>query len=110
MFQETIIQLNNGATVAECSDKLRDLVQKVRATAKGGSLTLTLKINPAAKGDVDVLMIESVVKVSAPEPDRRKNVFFSTEEGALSRNDPKQMDLPLRPRVIEVSAREVSNG
>jgi hypothetical protein len=104
MFQETILQLNNGATAVELSQKLKELVQAVRATGKGGALALTLKVMPASKGDVEVLMLETDVKVRAPQPDRRKNVFFSNEEGLLSRTDPNQMELMLRP------TKEVLNG
>ena len=110
MFQDILLTINKGATFAELSEKLRSLVQAVRATGKGGSLALTIKVAPAARGDGDVVMVDAGVRVRAPEPDHRKNVFFSTEDGNLSLSDPEQMDLPLRPRALEFSAREVSNG
>ena len=107
---DVLFAINKGATVAELSEKFRGLVQSVRATGKGGSLALTLKVAPAARGDVDILTVDAGIKVSAPEADHRKNIFFSTEDGELCQSDPNQMELPLRPRAIEVVSREVSNG
>ncbi len=96
MFPETILQMNNGATVAELSDALEKVVAAVRAAGKSGAITLTVKVSPASKGATDVLMVESQVKTRLPEPDRGMTVFFATEDNRLVRNDPKQQMLPLR--------------
>ena len=50
MFGDTIVALNKGATVAELNDKLAQVVAAVRASAKSGAITLTLKITPVPKG------------------------------------------------------------
>jgi hypothetical protein len=110
VFSDILLKLNKGATVAELTEKFRSLVQAVRMTGKGGSLALTVKVAPATRGDVDILMVDAGVKVSAPEAEHRKNVFFSTEDGELCQNDPSQMELQLGPRAIEVLPREVSNA
>ena len=96
MFPETILQMHNGATVAELSDALEKVVAAVRAAGKSGAITLTVKVSPASKGATDVLMVESQVKTRLPEPDRGMTVFFATEDNRLVRNDPKQQMLPLR--------------
>jgi len=46
MFQETIVQINNGAAVAELSDALEKVVAAVRQTGKSGTITLTLRWRP----------------------------------------------------------------
>ncbi|MCW5981970.1 MAG: hypothetical protein KIT09_28050 [Bryobacteraceae bacterium] len=96
MFQETILQIQNGTTAAELSEALRNVVAAVRETGKAGALTLTLKVVPASKGAADVLMIEAAVKAKLPERDRGRTVFYATEDNRLVRNDPKQQTLPLR--------------
>jgi len=101
MFQETILQINNGATVAELSEALEKVVAAVRLAGKSGSITLTLKVAPASKGSTDVLMVESQVRTKLPEPDRGISIFYATDENRLVRNDPKQQQLPLRVVDIE---------
>ena len=102
MFPETILQMNNGATVMELSNALERVVAAVRAAGKSGSITLTVKVAPASKGTTDVLMVESQVKTKLPEPDRGTTIFFATEDNRLVRNDPKQQMLPLR--VVDIDA------
>jgi hypothetical protein len=96
MFQETIVQINNGAAVAELSDALEKVVAAVRQTGKCGTITLTLKVAPASKGTSNVLLIESQVKTKLPEPERGMTIFYATEDNKLVRNDPRQQMLPLR--------------
>jgi hypothetical protein len=101
MFQETILQINNGATVAELSDALEKVVAAVRMAGKAGSITLTLKVAPASKGSTDVLMVESQVRTKLPEPERGISIFYATDDNRLVRSDPKQQQLPLRVVDIE---------
>ena len=96
MFQETILQINNGATVAELTEALEQVVAAVRTTGKSGSITLALKVAPASKGSTDVLLVESAIKTRLPEPDRGMTIFYATDDNQLVRNDPKQQMLPLR--------------
>jgi hypothetical protein len=101
MFPETILQLNNGATVTELGEALESVVAAVRAAGKAGSITLTIKVAPASKKSTDVLMVESQVKTKLPEPERGMTIFYATEDNRLVRNDPKQQMLPLRVVDIE---------
>jgi hypothetical protein len=96
MFQETIVQINNGAAVAELSDALAKVVAAVRETGKSGSILLTLKVAPASKVNSEVLLVESQVKTKLPEPERGMTIFYATDNNLLVRNDPKQQILPLR--------------
>ncbi len=100
MFPETILQMNNGATVTDLSDALEKVVAAVRAAGKSGSVTLTVKVSPASKGATDVLIVESQVKAKLPEPERGMTVFYATADNRLVRNDPRQQQLPLR--VVEI--------
>ncbi len=96
MFQKTMLEIANGATVGELNDALHKVVAAVRQTGKRGTLTLTVSVSPAAKGATDVLMIETQVKTKLPEPERGMTIFYATDDNRLVRNDPKQQQLPLR--------------
>ena len=107
MFEETIVQINNGATVAELSEALGKVVAAVRATGKSGSISLTLKVAPASKGNGDVLLVESLVKTKLPEAERGMTIFYATDNNLLVRNDPKQQTLPLRVVEFDQQPREL---
>ncbi len=101
MFQKTILEINNGATVGELNDALQRVVAAVRSTGRKGSVALTISVAPAAKGATDVLMIEASVKARLPEPERGMTIFYATEDNRLVRNDPKQPTLDLR--VVDIT-------
>lgn len=107
MFPDTILQMNNGATVMELSDALEKVVAAVRAAGKSGSITLTVNVKPASKGSNNVLMVESQVKTKLPERDRGMTVFYATEDNKLVRSDPRQQSLPLRVVDIEQSPKQL---
>ncbi len=107
MFQETILQINNGATVAELSKALTDVVAAVRSTGKSGAVSLKLSVRPASKGNVDVLIVESQVNSKLPEPDRGVTIFYATDTNLLVRSDPRQQKLPLRVVELDQSPREL---
>ena len=44
MFQDFIIHVNNGATLAELSEELKKVVAAVRQTGKAGTLTLAINV------------------------------------------------------------------
>ncbi len=99
-FPETILQLNNGAAVAELSAALAKVLAAVRESGKVGSITFTVTVKPASKGVTHVVMVESQIKTKLPEPERGMTVFYLTEDNRLVRNDPRQQALPLR--VVEI--------
>jgi flagellar hook assembly protein FlgD len=107
MLQETLLQMNNGATVTEMAEALKKAVATVRQTGKSATITLTLKISPATKNVTDVVTVESSVKTKLPEPERGVTIFYTTDENDLVRNDPKQQTLPLR--VVDINTPKASD-
>lgn len=99
-FPETILQLNNGAAVAELSTALARTLAAVRESGKAASITFTITVKPASKGITNVVMVESQIKTKLPEPERGMTVFYVTDDNRLVRNDPRQQQLPLR--VVEI--------
>lgn len=79
-------------TVREMSDEMRSLVQKIQATGKAGSITLTITIKPL-DGDTHVLAVNDEIRVKAPEHTRKPALAWPDDDGNLSRTDPNTMPL-----------------
>lgn len=91
-YSQILVQLRNGLTHEELTQKLDEVVAAVRLTGKKGSITLTVSVEPASKGSVDTLFVEDEIKVKIPEMDRGATVFFATPENGLQRQDPRQLE------------------
>ena len=107
-FTDVIGDLAGGEIASELTAALADVVAAVNETRKVGSLTLSIKVRPNSDSTV---MVTTDIKAKAPEPPRGDTLFFTTTDGSLRRDDPKQRDLPLR-EVAEPDgeAKEVKNG
>jgi hypothetical protein len=102
MFGDTLIALNKGATVAELDARLSEVVAAVRATAKPGAITLTLKIVPGSKDNAELVFINPEVKIKTPATPQGSTLFFTTEDNRLTRNDERQHDLPFESSDVKV--------
>lgn len=101
-FFETLRELRAGRTLEDLTDELTLLVSAVRSTGKGGELRLILKIKPPKSGVISYLTIEDQIVTKTPKLDRADTVFFPTADGGLSRQDPAQGELALRP--VEITS------
>lgn len=98
-FTLFINELNDGSTHASLTAKLKELLQTVQSTGKGGALVATIKVTPAIKGtqgDIDkvTITVDSVLKL--PKTENPADFFWLTEDGDTSRQHPKQHSLELR--------------
>lgn len=92
-FAAVLQEMNKGRTHTELSTALQDVVMAVLATHKKGTVTLQIDISKSkAMGMVE---LTDTVKVKLPEADRSTSMFYVTDDGNLTREDPKQMSLPL---------------
>lgn len=108
-FSEFLLTQANGSTHDELSVSLHDLVAAVRETGKGGKLQLTIDVKPLSKSDDRALSITANVAVKRPATEAPTSVFFVDNDGNLCRNDPRQMQLPLREvETRRQQAKEVS--
>ena len=94
-FIQTISRLNKSGTISELDDQLSKAVQAVRTTGKPAELTIKLKIRPNDP-EGDRVLISDSISLKTATPPRKDALFFTTADGALSRNDPNQTELPLR--------------
>lgn len=72
---------------------LAEVTQAVIQSRKSGGLTLTLKVRP--NGETSVF-ISGDVKAKVPQKTHAEALFFTTVDGDLVRDDPRQEKLPLR--------------
>jgi len=94
-FSEWLIQQARGRAHDDLSKGMHQLIAAVQETGKGGKLVLTVDVKPL-KGNTDALEVSAKVTAKAPEYDPPASIFFVDDAGNLTRNDPRQMSLPLR--------------
>jgi hypothetical protein len=92
-FVSLLMESQNGHAATTVNEKLRDLVKAIQETAKGGTLTLKLAIVPGKTGMGGAVLtvvtsIDCVIK--KPELAIGDSIFFVTDDGELTRDDPKQ--------------------
>lgn len=92
LITDILREYRNGRAADLASRKLAELVQAVDETGKAGTLTITFKVKPE-KGGGSQKTIACEIKAKPPETDLPEAVFFSDEEGALHRADPKQSEM-----------------
>lgn len=90
-----VLQTHDGGEVCnELADAMRECSAAVALSGKPASLTLTAKFSPAAKGAYALTF--AALKVKLPESERTASLWFADENGNLTRNDPRQKELPLK--------------
>lgn len=94
-FSEVLIQQARGRTHDDLSLGLHNLIAAVQETGKGGKLQLTIDVKPL-KSDTNTLQVVATVASKVPQVEQPASIFFVDDAGNLTRNDPRQMTLPLR--------------
>lgn len=105
-FSDWLREQRGGDAHDELSAALNELVESVSETGKVGSLTFTLKVKPAGKGDHGTVIVSDATTLKKPQPERGEALFFITDDANLVRHNPRQEELPLRevPRPADVNA------
>lgn len=89
-FASFLQEQSGGQLHDELSTKLHDLIEAIRETGKAGSLSLKIDIKPIAGTDGRTLTVTDTVAAKLPKTERPKSIFFATDDGNLSRTDPRQ--------------------
>lgn len=95
-FADWLAEQRNGVAATELAEALHDLIAAVGEHVKAGKLVLTIDVAPATKGDASILAVTDTITVKAPKGERGASLFFTTDGGNLSRQDPRQQRMPLR--------------
>jgi hypothetical protein len=93
-FAAFVQEQRGGGLHGELSDRLAEVVQAVLAVEKPGKLTLIVKVVPSKDGATVIITDE--IKTILPEAPRGAGIFFVDADGNLSRQNPNQMEMPLR--------------
>lgn len=89
-----VLELLDGGTVnGRMSAELERLAGAVARTQKKGKVTLEVTVKPLGDG----IEITGAVKVTTPLPAPVGTFYWVTRDGKLSRHDPEQLEMDLRP-------------
>ena len=100
-FAAVLLDIGGGRLHALASDQLAAVTAAVKETGKKGVVLLKVEVEPLKKADAGVLTVTGTVVAKAParDEDSPRSVFFADDDGNLSRNDPRQPQLPFRDNV-----------
>jgi len=80
-------------TIKEATSLMHELLKASRETGKGGSVTITFKVEPD-KTDELAFTIDQEVTSKIPRPARKKAmVYHDAENRAFTKTDPRQLEL-----------------
>ena len=82
-----------GGALNELGQALRTVADAAQLTGKPGGITLKIAIAPTNSGAVEIL---DDIKVTMPKAEKTGSLFFVGEDGNLLRNNPNQLEMPLR--------------
>jgi len=96
--------LERGELKIDLSEKIAEAIAKLHhlseeAPKKKHKASLSLKMKFSAENGV--VTITNDTTLTLPKEERRNDIFFTTEDGALSTEHPAQHDMFGGPRVIE---------
>lgn len=99
-----IAVLEHGELKGDLNDEIAKVVSKLHQLSDdnpkkkfGASLTLKMKFSV----ENGMVTIANDIATTLPKQPRRSDIFWTTEEGALSTEHPAQSDMFGGPRVIE---------
>lgn len=90
-FLSMLGELRKGLTASELSDELTSLIALVRETDKKGELTIKFKFIPSSGGET--VLVTSDWSVKEPRAEKDSTTFFTTDDNALVRHDPRQREM-----------------
>ena len=89
-FLELVQTFRRGELLHQADDMLNELVEAIRATGGNGTLTLSMPFKTNKAGQ-----IECTPKIKAEKPRNSigTGIFYASDDGRLTRNDPNQPDM-----------------
>ena len=92
-----LLEMKRGQTALQANQRFAEVLMAVRATKKKGRLTIQLDVTPseidADTGEVSRVSIDPEIKIVRPELALGSSIYFVTNDGGLSRQDPKQFEM-----------------
>lgn len=91
---------DHGQLLVDANEKLEEMAKSVLEFEGKGKLTITLTV-AKVKGK-QALEITTNIKADIPGPPRAPDLYFADEDGAVSRKDPRQPDLPGTDKITPI--------
>lgn len=88
-FIETLENLDDGKVLIKITKEMAAVIKAVAATKKKGDVTLKLKVSYAS-GHISVA---PEIKATVPKEGNEATLFYATEDGALTKDNPAQPTL-----------------
>lgn len=88
-FLEFIQGFRRGELLETGDQKMTELVEAIRETGNGGSLTLKVGIKVNKAGQLEIV---PDITIKKPTRSMGTGIYFTTDDGRLTRRDPNQMD------------------
>jgi hypothetical protein len=105
-FSDTVATMRQGAADRAASAALERLVEAVRATEKGGAVTLKITVAPLKDGDVE-LEVKAKVTLTLPSEDIKSSIYYASNTNRLVRSDPRQGRLQIDGEVADLTTRRM---
>lgn len=92
-FLDLLRQHRFGECLNELGQAMRNIVDAAQLTGKPGGITLKIIFDPTKSGAVEIM---DDIAVKMPKAEKVGSLFFVGENGQLVRNNPNQLEMPLR--------------
>jgi hypothetical protein len=90
LFLSTLQRHRGGRLLAQASEQLRQVVAAVHETGKPGTVTITLNVKAAQRGQSAVVVTDKCVQ-RAPAIEPEASFWYATPAGELCKEDPRQL-------------------
>lgn len=94
-FVQFAAEQRRGVMNADLSDALAELVQTITEVGGKAKGSLTLKLDIALNKDGYSVTVTDDIVLKLPKKETPSSLFFFDENGNVSRNNPRQQELPL---------------
>jgi hypothetical protein len=88
-----LAEFRHGASANELTAAQQECVAAAEATGKPAKMYHCITYTPTG----GAIAVQDKIELKLPSAQRDQAIFFPTEEHTLSRSDPKQRELELRP-------------
>jgi hypothetical protein len=96
-FTELISSLRDGRCLDDARRAITEVEEAVMEHGKPGTVTLTLTLRPASKGNRVMVSVTDAISIKKPVGEKEETILFRAGDGRFSRRDPRQPELPMRP-------------
>ncbi len=105
-FSNLLQQHRQGGCLDELGQALRDVTDAALLTGNPGVITLKIMIDPTKSGAVECY---DDITIKMPKSEKVGSLFFVGQDGKLQRNNPAQLEMPLRSIQGGVATVDVEN-